>query len=70
MEAVKIYVDEINSYKLGCIAEQFNSYEDLAAIMIDARTIFISGAGPCAIKWAETVIATEYDGEYSVEIVK
>ena len=70
MNAIKIFVDETDADKMGGIVEKFNKYEDLASIMIDASTIFISGTGPCAVRWAITVVATEYAGEYSVEYVK
>lgn len=70
MRAIKIFVDEVNTDKLGHIIEYLNSLDELVATMVSKDSIFIAGYGDCAIKYAEVYVSGEYAGEISVENVK
>lgn len=70
MKAIRVYVDSTDTDLIGSVVEKLNSFEDTAANMIAANEIFIAAVGRCAIKYAECVVQTAFNGELTIQNVK
>ncbi len=70
MKAIRVYVDSTDTDLVGSVVEKLNLFEDTVATMVAANEIFIAAVGKCALKYAECVVYTAFDGELTIRNVK
>lgn len=67
MKAIRVYVDSTDTDLVGSVVEKLNLFEDTVATMVASNEIFIAALGVCALKYAECVIRTAFDGELTIK---
>lgn len=70
MKAIRVYVDSTDTDLIGSVIEKLNLFEDTAATMVTVNEIFIAAVGKCALRYAECVVQTAFNGELTIQNVK
>ena len=70
MKAIRVYVDETDTDKIGGVVEMLNGFEEIVATMVNADELFVATESECGIRYAICVLETEFKKEITIQYVK
>lgn len=70
MRAIKIFLDDIATDHIGCVVENLNHFQNIAATMCAKNEMFVAALDEPAYECTKRILQTEFNGNFSIENVK
>lgn len=69
MKAIKVFIDRVDTMKMVRLIPEMNCEDGIAAVVVNHDEFVIAAENECAMAWAKTVIAREFE-DFSEETIK